>query len=125
MCQQRAKIDSVVVIAHVHLEIHGRTMRLMQGELKEECSSLHEALLELASSLSPTNLMYCKVAQSSYVVKGGHSTSDERHPHTNNHLKRYKAWRNNPRHDVMLVDLSLIHISEPTRRTLSRMPSSA
>ena len=56
MAQQREAIDSVAVIADVDMEIPGRTIQLIQGELKEECRSFHEALVELASSPPPANL---------------------------------------------------------------------
>ena len=96
MGHQQAKIDSVVVIALVDIEIPGRMIQLIQGELKEEYSSFCEALVEPMSGVPPSNFVYCKDTESSYVKKGGHTTGDECHPHNKNHLQGYEAWRGNP-----------------------------
>ena len=57
MGQQRARIDSVAaVIAHVDIKRPGHTIQLIKGELKEECSSFCEALVEQVSSPQPANL---------------------------------------------------------------------
>ena len=60
MGHQQAEIDSVVVIALVDIEIPGRTIQLIQGELKEEYSSFCEALVEPMSGAPPSNLCFAR-----------------------------------------------------------------
>ena len=56
MGRQQVKSDSVPVIAPVDMEIPGRTIQLIQGELQGECDSFCEALVEPTSGAPPMNL---------------------------------------------------------------------
>ena len=68
MAQQQTKCDSVAVTAPVDMEIPGRTIQLIQGELQGEYDSVCEALVEPASVAPPTNLC---IAQTLTPVRSG------------------------------------------------------
>lgn len=77
MAQQQTKCDSVAVTAPVDMEIPGRTIRLIQGELQREYDSVCEALVEPASIAPPTEFVHCTDSYPSSVPEGGHSTGNE------------------------------------------------
>ena len=102
--EQQAKIDSVAVIAPVNMEISGRMIQLIQGELKEEYSSFCEKLLELMSSAPLVNLCIAKtlspVTSGEEVVLQVMNVS----PTPITIYKGMKLGEASPRHNVMLVD---------------------
>ena len=110
MGQQQAKIDSVAIIAHVDMEIPGRIIKVIQGELKEECSSLHEALVEPVSSAPPTNL--CIAMSLSPVTSGKEVILQVMNvsPTPTTIYKGMKFGEATPRYNVMLVDDYVDHV---------------
>ena len=68
MGQRPVKSDSVAVIAPVDMEIPGRTIQLIHGELQGEGDSFCEALVEPTSGTPPMNLC---IARTLTRVKSG------------------------------------------------------
>ena len=52
--QRQVTTSNVAVIAPTNMEIPGRTIQLIQGELKGDCTNFSEALIEPMSGAPPT-----------------------------------------------------------------------
>ena len=120
MGHQLAQIDSVVVITPVDMEIPGRTIQLIQGELKEEYSSSCEALVKLISGAPPTNLCIARtlspVTSRKEVILQVMNVSST--PITI--YKGMKLGQATPRHNVMLVDNNINDVVAITNRPITR-----
>ena len=66
--QRQATTSNVAVIAHTNMEIPGRTIQLIQGELKGDCTNFSEKLIEPMSGAPPTNV--CVARSLSPVLSG-------------------------------------------------------
>ena len=93
------------------MEIPGRTIQLIQGELKEEYSRFCEALVEPMSCVPPTNL--CIARTLSPVMSGKEVVLQVINvSHTPITIyKGMKLRKATPSHNVMLVDDNINNVT--------------
>ena len=104
MAQQQTTCDSVAVTAPVDMEIPGRTIQLIQGELQGEYNNISEALVEPASGAPPTNLC---VARTLTPVQSGKEVILQVMNVSPTPVTIYKGMKLGkaiPRHHVLMVN---------------------
>ena len=104
MGHRQPQLDSVAIIAPVDMEIPGRTVQLIQGELKDEHSGFSEALVEPMSGTPPTN--FC-IARTLSPVTSGREVILQVMNISPTPITIYKGMMLGeaiPRHNVMLVE---------------------
>jgi transposase InsO family protein len=104
MAQQQTKCDSVAVTAPVDMEIPGRTIQLIQGELQGEYDSFCEALVEPTSGAPPTNLC---IARTLTPVQSGKEVIVQVMNVSPTPVTIYKGMKLGeaiPRHHVLMVN---------------------
>ena len=118
---QKAKIDNIAVIAPVDIEIPGRTIQLIQGELKEEYSRFCKALVEPMSCVPPMNL--CIARTLSPVMSGKEVVLQVMNisPTPTTIYKGMKLGEATSRHSVMLVDDNINNVMA-TQTDRSQVP---
>ena len=102
--QRQATTSNVAVIAPTNMEIPGRTIQLIQGELKGDCTNFSEALIEPMSGAPSTNV--CLARSLSPVLSGKEVILQVMNisPTPVTIFKGMRLGEAIPRHSVLLVD---------------------